>query len=83
MVEAKICSPCPSSLSQLTINVSDYNDNPPTFPVPSYSVSINETSPLNSMVIKVMAMDPDFGTSSVVDYSLTGSSEWYEVWDGI
>ena len=61
--------------TQLTINVSDFNDNPPKFPLPAYTVSINETSPPNTMVITVMAVDPDFGTNSVVDYSLTGSSE--------
>ena len=63
--------------------MSDYNDNPPVFPVPSYSVSINETSPPNSMVIQVVAVDPDFGVNSVVDYELTGSSEWCEKWVGI
>ena len=65
----------PSLPIQLTINVSDVNDNFPTFPVPSYSVSINETSPPNSMVTTVIAEDLDFGVNSVVDYELTGSSE--------
>ena len=47
------------------------------FPVSLYTASINETSPPNSDVITVMAEDLDFGVNSVVDYELTGSSEFH------
>ena len=44
-----------------TVIVSDVNDNAPEFELHQYTVTAAENSPVNSVVAKVTARDPDLG----------------------
>lgn len=46
---------------QIEVDVTDVNDNPPVFSVPSYSINVPENSPENILLLKVHASDPDQG----------------------
>ncbi|XP_053598514.1 fat-like cadherin-related tumor suppressor homolog isoform X2 [Microplitis demolitor] len=61
------------------VTVDDINDNPPTFPLPSYSVKVREDIPVWSVVAIVEATDPDEGPGGEIEYSLsdTMDSEGY------
>ena len=66
--------------SSVRISITDLNDNSPTFLLREYSVSISESTPVNSEIITVRATDNDataafnqiqYGiVSSVVDFSI-------------
>nr|XP_053631087.1 fat-like cadherin-related tumor suppressor homolog isoform X2 [Cherax quadricarinatus] len=57
---------------QVEIEVTDVNDNPPIFSMPSYSINVPENSPENLLLLKVHASDPDKGINRKVTYALEG-----------
>ncbi|KAK0144536.1 Protocadherin alpha-7 [Merluccius polli] len=53
----------------IIINVSDVNDNPPVFTKDSYSIQLNENTPIGTTIIQVNATDLDEGLNGDVVYS--------------
>ncbi|KAL3880278.1 hypothetical protein ACJMK2_032527 [Sinanodonta woodiana] len=55
----------------VTVNVTDINDNAPTFPFSSVSLIIPENTPINeSFPLDVVATDPDAGINSIKSYQI-------------
>ncbi|MEE6478627.1 hypothetical protein FKM82_011902 [Ascaphus truei] len=65
----------PSLHTQATIilNVSDINDNPPTFILPLYNAFIKENNEPGYLLCTVSAFDPDEGVNSNLIYSIVES----------
>ncbi|XP_067670754.1 protocadherin Fat 4-like [Haliotis asinina] len=61
------------STVQLTINVTDYNDNPPVFIRDAYDAVLNENSTTFDKTVKVQARDADEGINSEIRFSLYNS----------
>ncbi|KAK6172428.1 hypothetical protein SNE40_016079 [Patella caerulea] len=55
----------------IQIKVQDDNDNKPVFSNEPYQISIREDFPVGSTIIKLNAVDPDFGVNSNLTYSLS------------
>ncbi len=62
--------PPKSGTLNITVTVLDSNDNRPVFSQDSYSVSLQENSPVGTTVIKIKATDSDEGPNSEIEYSL-------------
>ncbi|KAM6953610.1 protocadherin alpha-4-like isoform 5-T5 [Aplochiton taeniatus] len=60
-----------SSISVVTIDVSDVNDNPPRFPEPVINIYVKENSPTGTVVYTLVAFDPDSNQNSQITYSLS------------
>ena len=60
-------SPARSGRLLVNVTVLDVNDNSPVFVPSSYNVSVNETTPIGTVVVVVSAFDPDSSENSV-DY---------------
>ncbi|XP_069130299.1 protocadherin Fat 1-like isoform X2 [Argopecten irradians] len=60
-----------SSTAYVTINVTDVNDNTPAFTQASYSVRVNESEKVSSIVVRVSASDADSPPNSVLTYSIS------------
>ncbi|NXP21484.1 PCDGH protein, partial [Scytalopus superciliaris] len=57
-----------SGTTQLWINVTDANDNPPVFAQDKYHASLREDTPPGSTVLNVSASDADAGTNARITY---------------
>ena len=57
-------------LAQVTVFISDLNDNPPVFQQTSYSVQVSEALPENSTILNVLATDADYGSNAEVVYTI-------------
>lgn len=68
-------SPSLSDTINVEIEVTDVNDNPPNFVIPSYSASIREDALVGSSVMQVSASDKDIGLSGQVRYTFTGGDD--------
>ncbi|XP_072251853.1 protocadherin gamma-C5-like isoform X50 [Leuresthes tenuis] len=66
-------SPPLSSQTTFVVNLSDVNDNAPTFSQPSYSVDIPENNAPTSPIAAVSATDPDLGENAHISYSILPS----------
>nr|XP_044988507.1 protocadherin gamma-A3 isoform X6 [Jaculus jaculus] len=64
-------SPPLSTETHITLQVTDINDNPPTFTRASYSAYIPENNPRGASIFSVMAQDPDSHDNARITYSLT------------
>lgn len=54
---------------QLTIRVTDVNDNAPKFELPDYQAhNVDEDMPLGTSILKVKAMDADSGANAEIEY---------------
>lgn len=62
-----------SAEKTFVVQLSDVNDNAPTFSQPSYSVDIPENNAPNSLIATVSATDPDVGQNAHVSYSILPS----------
>ncbi|XP_075458097.1 protocadherin alpha-6-like isoform X5 [Ascaphus truei] len=67
-------SPALSVTKAIQIEISDVNDNPPTFLQTSEIISIKENNPPGSHVYTVSASDSDINQNSFITYSLTEST---------
>lgn len=58
---------------QLTIRVTDVNDNAPKFELPDYQAhNVDEDIPLGTSILKVKAMDADSGKNAEIEYLVSG-----------
>ncbi len=62
--------PPKSASRMLEILVADRNDNPPEFEKQSYTVTILESTQVNTSVIQVTAVDRDTGVNAEIRYSI-------------
>nr|XP_046261642.1 protocadherin gamma-C3-like [Scatophagus argus] len=62
-------SPSKSGSLNLTITVLDTNDNRPVFSKDIYTVSLEENSPIGTLVIQLNATDLDEGSNSEIEYT--------------
>lgn len=57
---------------QLTIRVTDVNDNAPKFELPDYQAhNVDEDIPLGTSILKVKAMDADSGENAEIEYNVS------------
>ncbi|XP_015979616.2 protocadherin gamma-B1 isoform X17 [Rousettus aegyptiacus] len=61
--------PVRTGTTQITIEVTDANDNPPVFSQDVYKVSLRENLPSGTSVLKVTATDQDEGINAEINYS--------------
>ena len=59
----------------VTIIITDVNDNTPVFTEEVYEVTVQENSPLSALIVTVIANDSDVGANAVVTYQLLPSSD--------
>ncbi|XP_046393425.1 cadherin-87A-like [Ischnura elegans] len=64
-----------SATANVLVNVVNVNDMDPVFSEPEYHATINENSPLGTLVITVNATDGDDGDFGKVKYSLLGEHQ--------
>ena len=57
----------------LTVQLTDYNDNPPQFPSQIFNATVLENQPNGTFVVKVTSTDADSGTNAMAIYSISGS----------
>uniref|UniRef100_A0A8C4R1J8 Cadherin domain-containing protein n=1 Tax=Eptatretus burgeri TaxID=7764 RepID=A0A8C4R1J8_EPTBU len=58
----------------MSIFITDVNDNPPSFSQPSYEVTLSEESSSHAVVLVVSATDEDLGENGQLSYSLSSST---------
>ena len=63
-------SPPKSTYKILEIHVDDINDNSPVFEKSDYAVVIREDRPVNSTILRVVAVDADDGMNAQIVYSI-------------
>lgn len=66
-------------LIRVTVFIDDVNDNAPTFPVSSVTVSVNELAPPGSRFPLPVATDADSGRYQVHEYILQGKSRYFRL----
>lgn len=64
------------------IQVSDANDNPPIFSLSQYTSTVNESSPVDTLVIRVDATDDDIGENGNIFYTMTDESKQFKIDEG-
>ncbi|XKL63091.1 hypothetical protein PGB90_005455 [Kerria lacca] len=64
---------------QVNVTILDVNDNPPIFALSDYSVSLNESSPVGTKVLKVHATDDDDGDNARISYYLVETERRFSV----
>ncbi|XP_074503757.1 protocadherin alpha-8-like [Sebastes fasciatus] len=62
--------PSKSGTAEITVDVLDVNDNVPVFNEDTYSVLLEENTPIGTTIIKVNASDLDEGSNGEIMYSL-------------
>ncbi|XP_031342247.1 neural-cadherin-like [Photinus pyralis] len=61
-----------STSVELTIRVTDVNDNAPKFELPDYQAhNVDEDIPLGTSILKVKAMDSDSGANAEIEYTVS------------
>ncbi|KAI6648491.1 protocadherin Fat 4-like [Oopsacas minuta] len=65
--------PSLTSEYNLLVNITDINDNPPTFPA-SYDILVSEYHVLSSAITTLSAPDRDIGINAIVSYTLYNAS---------
>ncbi|XP_047739370.1 fat-like cadherin-related tumor suppressor homolog, partial [Hyalella azteca] len=65
----------------VVVAVTDENDNPPLLLEGQYSATVPEDAPLNTVITKLHATDPDLGDGGLVHYRLLDSEEGHFVLD--
>lgn len=64
---------------QVNVSILDVNDNPPIFDQSDFSVSLNESVPPGTTVLKVTATDSDLGDNSKITYEVTDTEKQFAV----
>ena len=62
--------PLREATSTVTVNIIDYNDNPPLFTQSIYSLSLFENIPIGSNLLQVNATDDDTGDNAMIEFLL-------------
>ncbi|CAL4149728.1 unnamed protein product [Meganyctiphanes norvegica] len=60
---------------KMIIDIGDINDNAPQFSMNNYVTTVSEDAPINSVVFKMAATDPDLGFSRKIRYSMVDSAD--------
>uniref|UniRef100_A0A8C7FUQ2 FAT atypical cadherin 2 n=1 Tax=Oncorhynchus kisutch TaxID=8019 RepID=A0A8C7FUQ2_ONCKI len=60
--------------THIVIDITDENDNAPTFTKPSYQTTLSENVPIGSSVLTVTAIDVDRGRNGFVTYAIANSA---------
>nr|KAG5699634.1 hypothetical protein BaRGS_005082 [Batillaria attramentaria] len=68
-----------SGYLQLFIDITDVNDNPPTFDHSDYVTQVNESAEVGTSVIRVEATDRDMGDNAEIFYFVTDSSAQFTI----
>eukprot|EP00063_Salmo_salar_P080630 XP_014055465.1 PREDICTED: protocadherin gamma-A11-like isoform X22 [Salmo salar] len=68
-----------SGTVQIQVTVLDANDNAPVFTQEIYKATVVENSPKLTLMTKVSASDADKGSNSLVSYSLSSSTDLFEL----
>ena len=58
----------------ITVQLTDVNDNPPTFPEPIVNITLNSSTLIGTQITRIVANDIDSGINSEIAYSLVPSS---------
>ncbi|XP_030767379.1 fat-like cadherin-related tumor suppressor homolog isoform X3 [Sitophilus oryzae] len=64
-----------STVTNLTVNVQDINDNPPEFAHKYYFATVPEIDAVGTEVVRVLATSKDIGANAEVYYSIIGGNE--------
>ena len=67
------------SITSLTIDITDVNDEPPIFPAPTYEATVVEGAGEGTPVLTVTATDQDAGLSGEIRYSIAGTEGRFTV----
>nr|XP_054754585.1 protocadherin Fat 4-like [Lytechinus pictus] len=59
-----------SSTMNVTIYITDVNDNAPAFSMTPYEATLDEDTPIGLEFLKIIASDPDEGLNSIIRYSI-------------
>ncbi|KAK4302799.1 hypothetical protein Pmani_025146 [Petrolisthes manimaculis] len=59
----------------LEVTITDTNDNPPNFGPGTHTTTLPEDAPVNTVLLKMLAIDPDLGTNRRVRYNLVDSAD--------
>lgn len=57
-------------LLQVSILVSDINDNAPSFQSNSINLTLSEDLPIGTAILNLVATDEDFGRNGLVNYTI-------------
>ncbi|XP_029627106.1 protocadherin gamma-A5 isoform X19 [Salmo trutta] len=68
-----------SGTVQIHVTVLDINDNAPVFTQEIYRATVVENSPKGALLATVSASDADYGSNSLVSYSLSSSTDLFEL----
>ncbi|XP_056408915.1 protocadherin-16 [Hyla sarda] len=64
-----------SASTTITISVLDLNDNTPTFSEPSFHAEVAEDAPVGSLVLRLTALDPDYGHNGRTTFHLSNGTQ--------
>nr|XP_009680681.1 PREDICTED: protocadherin-16 [Struthio camelus australis] len=67
-------TPPRSATMSVSVRVLDLNDNAPSFAQATYTVEVSEDLPVGTLVLQLVAQDPDEGTNGQVSYYLGNES---------
>lgn len=70
-----------SAACQLTVKISDENDNNPVFAIENYEVSVYDKTPVGSIILETSALDADEGINAQIEYSLVQDSNYFSIPD--
>uniref|UniRef100_A0ACB8EBN7 Uncharacterized protein n=1 Tax=Sphaerodactylus townsendi TaxID=933632 RepID=A0ACB8EBN7_9SAUR len=63
-----------STLTTISVKISDINDNPPSFEKPSYPAYVPENNPSGASIFQVKASDQDLDRNAQITYSIFKSN---------
>ena len=69
-------SPPLTGTTRISITIEDVNDNQPVFDPSEYYARVNETDPVNTFIIQVVAKDRDIGPNQDITYSFIETNEY-------
>lgn len=67
--------PSRSASTTITVSVLDLNDNSPTFSASSFNAEVPEDAPVGSLVLKLTALDPDYGHNGRTTFHLSNGTQ--------
>nr|XP_060630204.1 protocadherin gamma-B5-like isoform X18 [Anolis sagrei ordinatus] len=67
-------SPPLSTLKTIALQISDINDNAPTFEKSSFRIYVPENKPSGASIFSIKASDPDVGSNARLTYSILSSN---------
>ncbi|XP_062375049.1 cadherin-23 [Sardina pilchardus] len=68
-----------TGIATVNVTILDINDNSPMWRDEPYRANVVEMSPINTDVITVLAVDPDYGNNGTVVYSISPPNPFYTI----